>query len=1005
MNVFRKLISTIRHPQNSGQAIIVLALGFIGLVGFVGIVTDVSILLARYNTLSRAVDSAAISAAGQMRSDRSFAEVGLAARMMLELHGIDSNNVQVETCASSSYTDGSGNQIGDPVLCSEANRYRKLVRVGARIMSPTVFLRLLGIEDIELSAVSTSETAVLDIVMVMDVSESMLLDTTYADWANIGLGMVYVPPVAGVTELQPNQQARSVLHRKQASGYFNYPTSRDPSNLIPDQYEFWGIDLLGTALNTPRVYPEEVNRRLYYVTPSGTRITNNPHAATEDQHYKVVSFAYPGALGAQSHPRTACRVRFWPYSINVPISQSIRQLPGFATYWEGATSTQTLDISNKNVFWGGFVPSYDFYGCCNDPTYGGQVSSNGTLNPIPGQTIDLSSERGDFKFNDLICQPFKQARDAAREFLQTIDFERGDRVAFVTFDRGAFLVDPDGSGGKVYNSNEACPRDPAPDGNNRTTWTHMMASLCRAQNTLDQHIGVRAEPNFYQWNENGGGWNAFAKGRRDDGTSLLVDYYHEGQSGNYAAHCAPNAVGCSDDRALTDYPVRDFCPFNDAAIRGAASLYTLWDWDLNNLQYIGLSTRSGLQRLMIPTPNANGWGDLNENQGYERQASCRGTNIGAGLREGNNALLDPTTTRRTGTVWVMIMLSDGAAGASDPVRMKGRKPLEAAPFRDYGLNRVNWQTYAGIPNLVRYGSPGEYGAFGLCPIGTPSNPSQLTRNRSFYEFPFCSDEDPSTRHFCKPFAGDPGNVGKKCPSGGGYGYGFAPGSFDEDYDCNIDLESNLILGRIYDVDIGDWPNESSSTCDPLYDVDDYARDWADYVGLSRTGAGDEQLPTIFTIGFGLNFLRQDPGGYIDPNDDPSSPSYVPYSTQYNVADFLGEELLRYIADVGDNFQIDTDYQQDLLEDGVLHGYLNEGSFGPRGACEDQTLDPSGYIGDEAQLRGNGRSSAPRDGGTGTMVRPLPPRQDCGNYYNAPDQSRLQLVFEDIATRMFTRLAP
>ena len=61
--LFRSVLRSIRHPENSGQAIIVLALGFIGLVGFVGIVTDVSILLARYNTLSRAVDSAAISAA------------------------------------------------------------------------------------------------------------------------------------------------------------------------------------------------------------------------------------------------------------------------------------------------------------------------------------------------------------------------------------------------------------------------------------------------------------------------------------------------------------------------------------------------------------------------------------------------------------------------------------------------------------------------------------------------------------------------------------------------------------------------------------------------------------------------------------------------------------------------------------------------------------------------------------------------------------------------------
>ena len=45
----------------------ILAIGFLALLGFVGIVTDVSVLFIRYSTMRRAVDAAAIAAAGQMR--------------------------------------------------------------------------------------------------------------------------------------------------------------------------------------------------------------------------------------------------------------------------------------------------------------------------------------------------------------------------------------------------------------------------------------------------------------------------------------------------------------------------------------------------------------------------------------------------------------------------------------------------------------------------------------------------------------------------------------------------------------------------------------------------------------------------------------------------------------------------------------------------------------------------------------------------------------------------
>lgn len=982
--------------SQSGQVLIILAMGFIGLLSFVGLVTDVSIMLVRHNQLVRAVDSAALNAANQMRSDRSFGEVGVAARMMIEMHGFDSEQILVETCSSTG-----GN---DEYLCNEQNRYRKLVRVGATVKSPTVFLRLIGVEEFDLSAVSTSETAVLDVVMMMDVSESMLLDTTYADWDAIRMGWVYVPPL--LEDANGTEAGTGIREKEQAAGTFDYPSPRgvvtgmfpnahfDTSNTpYPNFYDnaiqFPAVDLFGDVGNLARVWPDEVNARLWY-PDHGENFTSSPN-----RFYKVESFEYPGGQAASLAPREGCRVQFWPYSIRRQIKDNIRQIPGtqFDDLWEGKS---IYDLTSK---WSGFVPTFDFYGCCNDPTNGGywQYSDNGT-GPTSGtwvaSTAGASANAGDNKFTDLICQPFKQARDATRAFLNTLDFDRGDRVALVTFDRGAFLIDPDGTEGTNPAAMGTCPRDPDAVAG-RTTFTHMMASFCRASLTLMNHVGVRAEPNFYDWNEAGGGWIRFADGLNEDGDSNPVDYYREGSA-------SPSAGYSSGDRAFNQYPVNDNCPMFDAALEGYYSRYSLSRWDVGNNTYYGtiFSGLPGLTRIMTP-PMSSG---LTVDNGYDLRASCRGTNIGSGLREANNALLDPNTTRRSGAVWVIVMLGDGAAGASDPVRSNGAKLLEADPFYDRGFSPANWEDYGSELNAIRYGDGGEYGAFGLCPIGNglANNGTELLdTSENPPRFPYCSDEQPHTRHFCTPASEDYRNVGKQCFGQGAsvLGQGFAPGSKDEDYACFSDTgtpgdaltgenegDYNYRNGNIYDVDIGPG---GTGECDPLYDVDDYARDWADYVGLSDTGGGDEQLPTIFTIGFGLDFSRNSPGvGQPGPAVD-------------NVEDFLGEELLRYIADVGDNFQIDTDYQQDLLQDRQLNGVMsgNE-TFGSRGPCEDQSVRSSNY--DSLDLVGDGFYTETPGG---RMVVPLPPTQDCGNYYNAPDQSRLQLVFDDIASRMFTRLAP
>jgi hypothetical protein len=227
-------------------------------------------------------------------------------------------------------------------------------------------------------------------------------------------------------------------------------------------------------------------------------------------------------------------------------------------------------------------------------------------------------------------------------------------------------------------------------------------------------------------------------------------------------------------------------------------------------------------------------------------------------------------------------------------------------------------------------------------------PGELTLDN---QFPFCSDRDPSTRHFCSNMP-------------------MPPTLFETDTECDK------------------W----------FYDTDDYARDWADWVTLSDLQAdprspiqreSNEQLPTIFTIGIGLEFSPFDPvtGGRVC-NDTAWWTCRV--LQPWTFEDYLGEQPLRYIADVGDNFQLDDDYWQCIMGDRIPNSVLDSGTcanktvdnWAARGPCEIQDV-------------------APIQRGDWT---PLDPQQSCGNYFAAGTRADLDNVFGVIASRMFTRLS-
>src|SRR3972149_11421654 len=136
------------HPRESGQAIILIVFGFIGLLAAVGIVVDLGRYLVLQPQLRRAVDAAARAGASQVRLAGSTAteaevwsKVNAAAKSSLGVTGVATATINCVTCTivDTAYTDPS---LSPPPPLPPT----KQVRVRVHEELPLVFLRLVGIE-------------------------------------------------------------------------------------------------------------------------------------------------------------------------------------------------------------------------------------------------------------------------------------------------------------------------------------------------------------------------------------------------------------------------------------------------------------------------------------------------------------------------------------------------------------------------------------------------------------------------------------------------------------------------------------------------------------------------------------------------------------------------------------------------------------------------------------------------------------------------------------------
>ena len=962
-----------RGRLQSGQSIILLAMAMIALLGFVGIVTDISLLFVRYSSLSRAVDAAAVAAAGQMRrvpddegdpidttddvigEAASVAQLNLAARQFIEVYGIDPTTVLVETCRVQRYrndagdpvdrdgtalflSDGSVNTSANPIdlmryeqLCTDDEL--KLVRVTAQIDAPTAFLHLLGYETVTLTVEAISQTAVLDVVLVFDVSEAMLNETQYSDWQGAGYGYRYLPPHQNHIRLYADETYDPPIPIE-ACWDWTFVVTQTQADIM-DGFTVVTPPYHPDAATLPNYdCPESLYQPISWL-PTGL-VAENPAAPDSDPNTH------------REPPSVTCRVRIWPASdisrarirrqwlVDEYLKDDGSDPAPFASETELQQWFLNHDTSTGTVYspvtseqlvelpYIGFVPSFDYFACCNDPN-------------------------ADWDFSDLVCQPFGEAREAAQGFLDRLDFLRGDRVSFVTYDRTATVIDPDGTGDQTPMI-ETQTNLVDPD-----TGVQVRRGADEVLNTI---LGVRAEDTFYQDTDLDGNWDCVVSGA--DCFSNLDDYMNE------------------TIYTTVDQPVNTACPMDFAVLAPRfAGPYATYKYTGNPLDPLAERSNSYAVRdtlvddvstndpLSMPNWVLSYVSGRPRNYAYEFRASCAGGNIGGALRQANNLLNDHG--RREGSVWLMVLLSSGAAGASDPI---GRFNVRGAPPSTEPQlgNQADPFHIGGTYDSPTYGShaiyeplPGDYGAFGLCPYGvdpsTGGTAGELTRD---VYYPFCLDIYPETRTF-----------------------------------CGTENQAAMPLSVALD-------NTLNTECEEYYDVDDYARDWADFLAVRNLATGTSRqdliFPAVFTIGFGLNYdAIYDVNGNIE--------SYACAATDYNcqrgydanpqdftsqvrVVDYLAEELLRYIADVGDNQRIDSDYWQAYMPARIGNGVVDPGSaaapWGTRGACEVPIED----------LGGAGRED----------YQPLPPRVSCGNYFAAATASELTLVFNEIASRMFTRLA-
>ncbi len=882
---FQKAVKLLNRRSRNGQAIILLAFAFVTLLAFVGIAVDVALMFVRYSSLTRAVDAAAISAASQVREGVDYRSLQAAAQLYIKQQAnIDVKTVRVETCETEIFdlveeyrakgltppVDPLGEILSWSVnpppgrkpseLCKEDPQ--KLVRVSAQVDSPTTFLQLIGWGTVKLVASSLSQTAVLDVALVLDVSISQTFDTLYAQ-ESYALGA-------------------DGTNRESLRAFTQFMTPLGLAPYTGEAVENNGLNLAGQPA---------IRRECWYLDPV---VTNSISSSRN----KAANYAWGGCC---SDPTTQ----------SPPPSGSLEDL------------------------------NWYIYDDPKDPTLTEAIIQKSGVNPKGQPSAQVISGARDGNYSDLICQPFKQVRDAARRFVKRLDFVRGDRLMLVTFNAS---VNP-GFEGSPFNGNILPLKADGTNGN-----FPVITDKNDAVRTLDRRIYIPPQLNGRQegclsLNE-----------PRDPGVGSMINWRRVNSYWT-VSQCRDTNMGggifmaralLTDPRWIRREAVWVMVMLSDGYPNRTPSFQQLAS------QSTGGSTTPHNWLALPDSSTACGPGTVRP---------CPGDNIADWCEfRGFNHPSYITAANPTGDVWL------------DP--KAGREPQFCVP--------ANGWPPAGNSNpyIKPWGETNPDGtaksSFGFCPWYTfcrsvPSaDPSPRAQNENPV-LPQCTSSDTqppwwdsywrdSATGLPIPYTGEPAR----------------PICIDWDPDSRhfcTDDTGRLILN-------------SSSGCDPKYDPDDYARDQADFAGLiDYTKKTKGNFIAMFTI----FFARQSPTGTIGE-------------------DVLGVKMLRYIADAGDNGQIDNRLQQwyratrgTVPVSTVQSGgrYLPGNSPAYRyPATGNPEVDPTKPQDPCAAYDPNEKGYPP----PGSAAYEALVTSSCGQFWYAKNIKAVNEAFTEIASRLFTRLS-
>jgi len=409
-----------RSNLPAGQVLVIFAVSLVVLLLFVGLALDAGSMYVTYGQLKRALDAAAVAAANNFKR----METGITmiqrreymrqtALEVLRLHNVDVSRVTLDIFVCDLNEDGVTDADLQTTLPEFYRRCpapgeppRKMVWVQARLATPFYFLSLLGFSSFDLQSSAIAEAAPVDVVILLDVSESMGVSTP-------GYVVNDFDPNSGATLCNPDPAkptdqgtCRPLLEAKQAAsalldslydGYdrialvtFDQVAYAHPVRTKAGISTFLSDDLSGdvqTQLNHLKLHDDPPYRRIWsnWTYTNGRFNLTNPEDRDGDgrdaDNAANLGYACPDMSdGASAADKEKMKDRWWSKDEGAPVTLN----PIWQT-WGGVPcdrddQNDSLDWNMNGEYDASDKQASDAWLAQNDPDGAGPVSV--TLSPL-----------------------------------------------------------------------------------------------------------------------------------------------------------------------------------------------------------------------------------------------------------------------------------------------------------------------------------------------------------------------------------------------------------------------------------------------------------------------------------------------------------------------------------------------------------------------------------------------------------------------------------------------